>query len=74
MGWIRGDVDQLDRTIENVETAMFELSLHPDEIFELISARARKACSHLAHRPQILTLFEYRTSVMVKMRGLCAAS
>jgi hypothetical protein len=74
MNWIRGDVDQLDRTVENVETAMFELSLHPDEIFELISARARKACSHLAHRPQILTLFEYRTSVMVKMRGLCAAS
>jgi hypothetical protein len=34
INWVRGDFDLEERTIENMETSAFELSLHGREVFE----------------------------------------
>jgi hypothetical protein len=72
--WIRGDMDEEAKTCENMETAAFELSLHPDAVFHRWIPQFRAAGSTLDDQPQLMTLSEYRTSVLLKMQGLCAAS
>jgi len=72
--WIRGDMDEEAKTRENMETAAFELSLHPDEVFDHWIQIFRAAGRTLEEQPQLMTLSEYRTSALLKMQGLCAAS
>jgi arginine utilization protein RocB len=74
MNWVRGSSELLERTVENVETAMLELSLHDDDVFEDVSAKVRRACEDLSVRPKILTLHEYRTSALVALGALVAAN
>jgi hypothetical protein len=74
MNWVRGSSELLERTVENVETAMLELSLHDDDVFEEVSAKVRRACEDLSVRPKILTLHEYRTSALVALGALVAAN
>jgi hypothetical protein len=72
--WIRGDLDEELKTCENLETAAFELSLHPDAVFHEWILKFRAAGKTLENQPQLLTLPEYRTSALLKIQGLCAAS
>jgi hypothetical protein len=72
--WIRGDLDEELKTCENLETAAFELSLHPDAVFHEWIPKFRAAGKTLENQPQLLTLPEYRTSALLKIQGLCAAS
>jgi hypothetical protein len=44
VNWVRGDEDQIDACIENVETAFKELSLHPEPIFSKYSHLLFNAC------------------------------
>jgi hypothetical protein len=57
-----------------MQTAAFELSLHSDEVFREWIPKFQVAGATMRQQPQLLTLYEYRTSVLVKMQGLCAAS
>jgi len=72
--WIRGDLDREEKTRENIETAAFELSLHPDAVFHEWIPKFRAAGKTLEQQPLLMTLSEYRTSALLKIQGLCAAS
>jgi hypothetical protein len=72
--WIRGDLDEEAKTCENIETAAFELSLHSDAVFHEWIPKFRAAGRMLETQPQLMTLSEYRTSALLKIQGLCAAS
>ena len=74
VNWVRGDLDLEEKTCENMETAAFELSLHPDEVFDKWITKFKIAGSTMEKQPQLLTLFEYRTSVLTKMQAICSAS
>jgi hypothetical protein len=74
INWVRGDLDIEDKTCENMQTAAFELSLHSDEVFKKWIPKFQVAGATMQQQPQLLTLYEYRTSVLVKMQGLVAAS
>jgi hypothetical protein len=64
--WIRGRMDRDIRTIENIETACFELSLHGREIFDFWTSKLRAAALEKNLDPEILTYDEYRDSEMAK--------
>jgi hypothetical protein len=64
--WIRGDLDQEESTIENLETSAFELSLHGREVFEHWIPKYRAATRYFTRAPQFLTYDEYRMSEAVK--------
>jgi hypothetical protein len=72
--WVRGENDSEERTVENIETSAFELSLHPEEIFMKWTDLYRKVTRNFTHRPRILTYYEYRTCEMNKYGYLCALS
>lgn len=60
MNWVRGDLDQELSTLENVETACFELHLHGREVFDYWMPRVRAACSSFSIFPAFRTYREYR--------------
>jgi hypothetical protein len=72
--WVRGDFDLEDKTIDNIETSAFELSLHGQEIFEKWIDKYRIATASFDRRPTLLTYFEYRTVEAVKYGRLAACS
>ena len=74
VSWIRGPLDDEDKTRENVETSCFELSLHGKEIFDKWSSKMIKACAQMSARPQVLTYQEYRNCELVKYGGMVALS
>lgn len=60
--WTRGDLDVEENVLVNVETALMELSLHPQEIFQLRSQQILRACrKHLDVQPKFCSYLEYRT-------------
>lgn len=71
--WIRGDMDCEQRTIDNIETSCFELSLHGREIFEKWTRKYIDATRNFRVRPMILTYDEYRKVEAVKQGRLTAA-
>lgn len=54
--WVKTDVNIVDNTITNVETAMRELSLHSKEVFTECKADLLRACRKcLPRQPETLT-------------------
>jgi hypothetical protein len=64
--WIRGDLNQEASTSENLETSVFELSLHGKKVFEEWLPKYIKSSRAFAERPKFLTYNEYRHSEAVK--------
>jgi hypothetical protein len=59
--WVKTDVNVVDNTITNVETAMRELSLHPKEVFTKCKADLLQACrKRLPRQPETLTYEDHR--------------
>ncbi|APG78529.1 hypothetical protein 1 [Wenzhou picorna-like virus 28] len=59
--WVKTDVNTIDNTITNVETAMRELSLHPKDVFTKCKADLLQACrKHLPRQPETLTYEDHR--------------
>ncbi|DAZ87487.1 TPA_asm: non-structural polyprotein [Strongylocentrotus intermedius associated picornavirus 1] len=59
--WVKTDVNTVDNTLTNVETAMRELSLHPREVFDECKADLLQACrKHLPRQPETLTYENHR--------------
>jgi hypothetical protein len=60
VNWVRGDEDQIDACIENVETAFKELSLHPEPIFSKYSRLLYNAClDYMKTAPTLLPRLAY---------------
>jgi len=61
--WTRGDVEDEETVHINVETALMELSLHPQEIFQQRSQQILRACRKcLKVQPKFCSYLEYRNS------------
>jgi hypothetical protein len=61
--WIRGDVDESESTLVNVETALMELSLHSEEVFKQRTNQILRACrKELREQPQFCSYMDYKTS------------
>jgi len=73
INWVRGDFDREERTIENMETSAFELSLHGREVFEHWIGRYKQATRGFQMRPLFLTYDEYRFVEAKKYGRLAAA-
>jgi hypothetical protein len=73
INWVRGDFDHEERTVENLETSAFELSLHGQEIFEYWVRKYRQATHNFQIRPLFLTYDEYRRVEAKKYGRLAAA-
>lgn len=59
--WVKTDVNTVDNTITNVETAMRELSLHPKEVFTSCKSDLLQACrKRLPRQPETLTYEDHR--------------
>jgi len=59
--WVKTDINTVDNTITNVETAMRELSLHPKEVFAKCKADLLQACRKcLPRQPETLTYEDHR--------------
>jgi len=71
--WVKGDFDHEERTIENMETSAFELSLHGREIFEQWIEKYKQAARGFQMRPLFLTYDEYRFVEAKKYGRLAAA-
>jgi len=71
--WVRGDFDHEERTIENMETSAFELSLHGREVFEQWIGKYKQAARGFQKRPLFLTYDEYRFVEAKKYGRLAAA-
>jgi len=71
--WVKGDFDHEERTIENMETSAFELSLHGREIFEQWIGKYKQAARGFQMRPLFLTYDEYRFVEAKKYGRLAAA-
>jgi hypothetical protein len=72
VNWIRGDLDQEQSTIDNIETSSFELSLHGKETFDYWTRKYMTATKNFRVRPQILSYDEYRRVEAVKYGRLTA--
>lgn len=73
VNWVRGDFDNEERTVENMETSAFELSLHGREIFDQWIGKYKQAARGLQTRPLFLTYDEYRFVEAKKYGRLAAA-
>jgi hypothetical protein len=71
--WVKGDFDHEERTIENMETSAFELSLHGRKIFEQWIGKYKQAARGFQMRPLFLTYDEYRFVEAKKYGRLAAA-
>uniref|UniRef100_A0A8J9WWK4 Polyprotein n=1 Tax=viral metagenome TaxID=1070528 RepID=A0A8J9WWK4_9ZZZZ len=71
--WVKGDFDHEERTVENMETSAFELSLHGREIFEQWIGKYKQAARGFQTRPLFLTYDEYRFVEAKKYGRLAAA-
>lgn len=71
--WVRGDFDCEEKTIANMETSAFELSLHGREIFEQWIGKYKQAARGFQMRPLFLTYDEYRFVEAKKYGRLAAA-
>jgi hypothetical protein len=61
--WIRGDMDLEETVNVNVETALMELSLHPQQIFQEKSSQILRACRKcLEQQPKHSSYLEYCAS------------
>lgn len=74
VNWIRGDFDTEERTIENMETSAFELSLHGKTTFEHWIEKYRNAAQAFERRPLFLTYEEYRDVEAQKYGRLIACN
>lgn len=70
VNWVRGDLDNEEKTRENMETAAEELSLHPDCVFNEWISKFKTAGATMSTQPQLLTLFEYRHSMAIARQGI----
>lgn len=73
INWVRGDFDREERTVENMETSAFELSLHGREVFEYWIGKYKQAARGFQTRPLFLTYDEYRFVEAKKYGRLAAA-
>jgi hypothetical protein len=73
INWVRGDFDREEKTIENMETSAFELSLHGREVFEHWTGKYKQATRGFQTRPLFLTYDEYRFVEAKKYGRLAAA-
>ena len=73
INWVRGDFDHEERTVENMETSAFELSLHGREVFDHWIGKYKQAARGFQTRPLFLTYDEYRF-VEAKKYGRMAAA
>nr|APG78061.1 hypothetical protein 1 [Beihai picorna-like virus 70] len=73
INWVKGDFDREERTIENMETSAFELSLHGREVFEHWIEKYKQATRSFQIRPLFLTYDEYRFVEAKKYGRLAAA-
>jgi hypothetical protein len=73
INWVRGDFDLEERTVENMETSAFELSLHGREVFEHWIPKYQQAARDFQIRPLFLTYDEYRRVEAQKYGRLAAA-
>jgi hypothetical protein len=72
--WIRGDDDPLECTLVNVETSIYELSYHGEEVYDFWKRKYFNACKSLARMPHIPLYREIREEEMRKygaMHPLC---
>lgn len=74
INWIRGDQDVEEKTIANMETSAFELSLHGKNVFEQWINLYRRASADFFRRPLFLTFYEYRTVEAQKYGQIAACS
>jgi hypothetical protein len=59
--WVKTDLNVIDNTVNNVETALRELSLHPEPVFNEYSQQLLRASrEHLPTQPEVLTYLNYR--------------
>jgi len=59
--WVKTDVNVVENTITNVETALRELSLHPRHVFDVNSKDLIRACrANLPRQPQLFSYADYR--------------
>lgn len=59
--WVKTDLNVVDNTVANVETALRELSLHPESVFNKYSQQLLKASRRfLPRQPEALTYLDYR--------------
>jgi hypothetical protein len=59
--WVKTDLNVVENTVVNVETALRELSLHPEPVFNKYSQQLLKASrAHLPQQPEELTYLDYR--------------
>lgn len=68
MNWVRGDDDPVLSCEENISTALFELSLHGEAVYEHWRARIRSVC-----RIKNLNVVRPRWSEMIHFRLASAA-
>jgi hypothetical protein len=73
INWVRGDFDREEKTVENMETSAFELSLHGREVFEHWIGKYKQAARGFQTRPLFLTYDEYRFVEAKKYGRLAAA-
>jgi hypothetical protein len=73
INWVRGDFDLEERTIENMETSAFELSLHGREVFEHWIGKYKQVTRTFEKRPLFLTYDEYRYVEAIKYGRLTSA-
>lgn len=73
INWVRGDFDREERTVENMETSAFELSLHGREVFENWIGKYKQVARGFQTRPLFLTYDEYRFVEAKKYGRLAAA-
>jgi hypothetical protein len=60
VNWVRGDEDQIESCIENVETSFKELSLHPEPTFSKYSRLLFNAClDYMKTAPTLLPRHAY---------------
>ncbi|APG78588.1 hypothetical protein 1 [Wenzhou picorna-like virus 26] len=71
--WVKGDFDHEERTVENMETSAFELSLHGRETFDQWIEKYKQAARSFRTRPLFLTYDEYRFVEAKKYGRLAAA-
>jgi len=73
INWVRGDFDIESKTVENMETSAFELSLHGREVFNEWIEKYKNVSRQFEIRPMFLTYDEYRVQEAYKYGRLAGA-
>lgn len=72
INWVRGDFDLEEKTIENMETSAFELSLHGEQVFDQWIELYKEATRTFSKRPLLMSYNEYRLNEAKKYGRLAA--